>query len=434
MSKFFLPHLDPSSSFRLWGGLPGVIILAGCVPATPPPPPPMPSQTPSTTPIPTRTPTVTPTATATDGPGVGELLMTPNALVAAAQLDDALAQYGQIATLYPYSAEPLLRMAAIAQRQNDADAANRYFEAAATADPTNRDALRQWAIFLEQQGRYDVLAQVYDQLVDLDPQNPDLLVARAMANARLGNSPSAANDLTTAMALDPHREYAWLNVAGAASGARQYKAAIEIASAGLDAYPQSTGLLITRGLAYLSLKDPESAIKDFDAILALDANNAGALHWKGRALIAQRRYSEAAETLKHAADIGVDSGVDGVNLAYESMAYAADAIARTDVQAAFEYLAGEVIHYGSRDALLMGYGLVRWRQGNTQLALDRMDSLVEAGFVPALYWRGAIFADQGEKAKAITDLKAYLKLRNSGPDVEAARDLLQSLGVDPDQK
>jgi len=430
MIKTSIPHFFP---WRVCVESIFVIALIGCASPIPAAPSPTVTATPTPHPTQTATPTVTPTPSVTPGPSLDELLTTPNALAAAAHLDDAMVYYGDLATLYPASAEPLLRMAALAQRQNDAEAAERYFEAAAKADPTHRDALRLWAIFLDSQGRYADLVGVYDRMAALGPDNADLRVARAMANARLGKAPAAADDLAAAMALDPNREYAWLNVAGAASGGRQYEAAIEIASAGLDAYPDSSGLLMTRGLATLSTHDTDAAIADFKAVEALDPSNAMALHWHGRALIESGSFSEAVETLQRAAELGALSGADGVNLSYESMAYAADALARTDVNAAFEYLAARVFQHGSRDGLMMGYGLARWRQGNISLAVGRMNSLVDIGFVPALHWRGAILAEQGETEKAIADLKAFLSLRHSGPDVESARETLESLGVDPDK-
>ena len=128
------------------------------------------------------------------------------------------------------------------------------------------------------------------------------------------------------------------------------------------------------------------------------------------------------------ADIGSGGGVEGVNLSFESAAYAADAMSRSDVQSAFEYLATRVFKYGSRDGLLMGYALVRWRQGNFGLALSQLDTLVDAGFLPAIYWRGLIQAEQGNSLQAIADLKKYVSLARSGPDVESAYDLLESLG------
>jgi len=389
---------------------------------------------------PTRKPTATLTSTPTRtprptrGPGLDELMETPVALAAAADLEGARSAYDDLTDLYPDRVEPLLGLSALAQRQGDWDVALEHLQRAVKVDPSSREALRQWALLLEQQGDYASLARVYDRMVQLEPDDPDLLVARAMIEARLGQSDAAVDDLQAAQALDPYREYAWINVAGAASGSRQYEAAISIATAGLETHSDAAALLMERGLAYLSLDEADKAMADFDAVIALDDSHYSAYHWRGRTMIALGRYEDASDDLQKAGELGVLAGAAGVNQAYESMAYAADAMAHTDVNAAFTYLAQQVFESGSRDALLLGYGLVRWRQGSVSLALDYMDSRVEAGYIPALYWRGVIHAAEDQPIKAVADLQAFLAMRHFGPDVESARALLDGLGVEPDDK
>jgi tetratricopeptide (TPR) repeat protein len=425
-------HLGSIARYLIMLG--SMLALAACSFAdrTPPDPTATLTRAATWTPTVTLTPTPSRTPTPTRGPGLDTLVKTPLALAAAADLEGAQSAYDDLATLYPGRAEPLLGLSAIAQRQGDWKAALDYLESAVEVDPSNQEALRQWTLLLEQQGDYASLVKVYDRMVQLTGDNPDLLVARAMAEARLGQAEAAVDDLQAAQALDPYREYAWINVAGAASGARQYESSTQIASAGMEAAPESAGLLMERGLAYLSLGLTEPAIEDFDAVIKADSSRYDAYHWRGRALTALERYDDAATDLETAADLGVHSGAAGVNQAYESMAYAADAMARSDVNAAFTYLKEKVFQYGSRDALMLGYGLVRWRQGSVPLALDYLDSLVNAGYVPALYWRGALYAEQGETLDAVADLRAFLAIRRFGPDVESARALLESLGEDPD--
>lgn len=412
-----------------------LLIAAGCGSAQPAPT--ATSAAPTEPPVATATAippeSPTPTASPTSGPGLKDLLSTPNARAAGADLDGAVAGYEALSKLYPHSAEPWLGLSAIAQRKADWDSALKYLEAAAQADPGNMEALRQWALLLEARGDYAGVVKVYDRMVAAGPKDANLLVARAQAYARIGQAGVALADLKSAEALDPNREYAWLNVSGSAYGARQYQAAIDIASAGLDQHAGSTGLLMQRGLAEMSLGDIDKALADFDGAIKLNPTLPAAYHWKGRAQLAQGSYSQAADTLKQAADLGVKSGVQDVNLAYESMAYAADAMSRDHVDAAFSYLAENVILYGSRDPLMMGYGLVRWRQGSIDQALTRMDALVSSGYPPALYWRGAIYVDQKNRGKAMLDLKYFLGVEHAGPDVESARALLKSLGVDPDE-
>jgi tetratricopeptide (TPR) repeat protein len=410
-------------------------LLAACHPSpagTVPPsaPPPTATRTPTATPSPTPTftPTATPTPSPTPGPGLETLLQTPDELVRAVALEEAVGAYEELAALYPQRAEPRLRLAALAQREGDPEAALVHLWAAVEADPGSMEALRQLALLLDQEGEYEDLVDVYGRMLALTPDDADLLIARAMTNARLGKAGAAVADLEGAQSMAPYREYAWVNAAGAASGSRQYRAAIEIAAAGLAANPDLAGLLLARGEAHLSLDEPEEALVDFEAAVALDAYSFAAYHWRGRTLVALGRYEEAVEDLQRAADLGVLSGVSGVYDAYGAMADAADALARSDPQAAFTYLAQQVFRYGSRDPLLLGYARVDWRRGNVSLALSRLDNLVDAGYVPALFWRGQIHAEEGQVGEAIADLEAYLAVRRSGPDAETARRLLESLG------
>jgi regulator of sirC expression with transglutaminase-like and TPR domain len=414
-----------------------VMLLAACASPEPTVPPvsatrtplPTPSPAPTHTPAPTATPSATPTPTPTPGPGLDELLLTPDALVAAAELEQAVEGYEVLVALYPDRAEPLLAQAAVAQRQGDPDAALAYLRAAVDAQPDSEEALRQLSLLLERRGLYEDLLVVYDRLIELDPANQGYLIARATTFAHLGQADPAAADLRAAQAL----EYAWLNVTGSAYGQRQYQAAAEIASVGLEVYPASPDLYVARGLAWMSLGDYPAAASDFESAAELDETNYLALYWYGRALAETGDTGQAVEILQRAGELGTQSGV-GADGAFEAMAAAADLIAVDDPNEAFSYLAGQVFQFGSVDGLLMGYGLIERRRGNSDLAFVRMNSLAADGYLPALFWRGVLYGEQGEDELAAEDLQAYLDLRPFGPDSERARGMLASLGVDPEHE
>ncbi len=395
-----------------------------------------PTRTPTRVP-PSPTATASPTAThtprPTPGPGLSELLGTPHALAAAAQLDQAKDAYRDLADLYPHRAEPWLGLAGIALREGDSDAALRYFESAVEADSASREAYSQWALLLEQLGQYDEALSIYDRMVQQFPDQADLLIARATAAARVGRANEAVSDLQAAQQLDPYIHFAWLNAAAAASGSRYYGAAVEIASAGLNAHPESVSLHIERGLALLSQGDERAALEDFDAAIELNEMSYVAFLWRGRALARLGQTDDAIADLQHAGEVGVQVGVASASQVYEAMADAADLLAGSGkVEEAFSYLADQVIRHGSQDALLMGYARVDWRRGNTELALGRLAGLVRDGYIPALYWRAVVLAEEGDEAQARNDLYAFLAVRRSGPQVEEARALVQQLGGDPD--
>lgn len=394
-----------------------------------------PSATPRLTSTPSLTPTPTPTRTATPtpGPGLSELLGTPDALAQAIEFDAALVEYEKLAKLYPHRAEPRLRQAAVALQLGDVAAALDYLRLAVKVEPTSFEAWRQYALLLDQQGMYAELVEAYTGMLELRPVDLDLLIARASAYARLGQTDEAIADLSAAQSADPTRQYAWLNVAAAASSNRQYGLAIEIASAGLDLNPDFAGLWLERGLAHLSLNQPASALEDFTRAIDFDDQHYVAYRWRGWTLAEMGRRDEGLEDLQQAIDLGERAGIVGLTEAYDAMADAADVLARDDPQAAFNFMARYVFEYGSRDPLIVGYARIDWRRGNLELALSRLRPLVEDGYVPALFWRGQIFADDGQIDAAITDLEAFLDARTFGPQAEVARRLLESLNDDSNE-
>jgi tetratricopeptide (TPR) repeat protein len=413
-----------------------VLLLNACAQPVPTAPstavretaPPTHSPEPTNTPAPTSTPTATPTQTPTPGPGLSDLLRTPDALVAVAALEQAMKDYQALADLYPDRAEPLLAQAAVAQRQGDPDAALAFLQAAVDAQPDSEEALRRLSLLLEQQERHDEVLAVYDRLLELAPANQGYLVARARTYARLGQAEAAVADLQAAQAL----EYAWLNVTGSAYGGREYQAAVDIASIGLEEYPDSAELYVARGLAQMSQGDDPAAASDFASAVEIDDTDYLALYWYGQALAETGETAPAIEALQRAGEQGTQSGV-GADRAFEAMAAAADLIAVDDSDEAFSYLAGQVFQFGSVDGLLMGYGLIERRRGNEDLAFVRMNGLASDGYLPALYWRGVLYAEQEENDLAVEDLLAYLEVRPFGPEAERARDVLKSLGIDPDR-
>lgn len=387
------------------------------------------SPTATETPAPTATPEPTLTPTPTAGPGLSELLGTPQAGYLNADLEGAAAAYNELATLYPNSGDPGIGLAEIAVRQGDVEGAQRALETAVTAEPSNFEAWHQLAVIYEQTHNYEGAANAYSQMIALRPDDANLYAAHSMAEARLGNAAAAADDLKTAQAYDPYLEYAWLNTAGAAYGARAYEAAAEILGAGLEAYPNSPGLLVLRGKAQLVTGDAEGALESFNAAIAADERNLAANFWRGAALDALGRTDEAIAAYQQAGDIGAAAGAGGLDRGFEAMAQAARLMARTDSSAAYAYLEQKAITYGQPPAILLGYALIEYERGNLTSAEGTLSQLIEeSNFAPARYWRGKINTELGSTSFARDDLAAYLNIQPAGPEAEDAYALLDSIG------
>ncbi len=421
--------------------LAGAVTLVGCGPrgaqtpeANPPAaaaasPTPGATVTEAVTAAPTETPPPTLTPTPTPGPGLDELLLTPQAAYTNADLEGAAEGYAELATLYPQAAEPWIGQAEVALREGDADAALEYLQAAVSAEPGDFEAWRLLAVLYEQREDYEQAAQAYGEMIGIAPDDPNLYVARAMARARIGQSAEAAADLLRAQTLDPYRDYAWLNVAGAAYGSRSYETAIEILNAGIEAHPSSTDLLLLRGRALLTVGNAEAALADFDAAAAVDGQSLAAHYGRGAALDALGRADEAITAFQHAGELGATAGAGSLSEAFEAMAQAARIMARTNPSAAYAYLQERSITYGQPPEILLGYALIERERGNATAALDSLNRLIETySYLPAYYWRGKINAEIGNSGPARNDLNEYLKISQAGPEAEDAYVVLESIG------
>jgi tetratricopeptide (TPR) repeat protein len=387
------------------------------------------SPTAESTPTPELSPTPAETATPTPGPDLAELLQTPQAAYLNADLAGAREGFAELAELYPASAEPWIGQAAVAQREGDVDAALGLLEEAVAVEPGSFEAWRQLAVIYEQRQDHENAANAYGALIGIAPDDPNLYVARAMSLARLGRAEEAAADLVQAQALDPYRDYAWLNVAGAAYGSRSYQTAADILSGGIEAYPGAVGLLVMRGRANLAAGNPDAALADFDAAAAADPNSMAAHYGRGAALDALGRADEAVAAYQQAGDIGASAGAGGLWEGFEAMSQAARIMARTDAGRAYAYLQEKAVTYGQPPPILFGYALIEYERGNATAALDNLNRLIELfNYLPAYYWRGKINAEIGSTGAARGDLEWYLDAQQAGPEAEDAYAVLESLG------
>lgn len=371
------------------------------------------------------TPTATLTPSPTPGPGLPELLLTPRADYANAQLDAAREAYRALAESYPASAEPYIGLAEIAAREGDPGAEIEALRAGVEAQPNSLEALRKLAVALQAAGESEELAGVYIQIAALTPEDPAPLLASALLLAAQGDSIAAIESLGRYAARQPSRaEAAWIDAAGAAYGARYYEASSAIAGAGLAIESDASSLYFARAMSSLALGDDAAALADLDQALSLRPVYVEAALWRGRVRVSAGDLAGARADFALAAVQGLRSGLRDEELAFEAMAEEAALLAATDANAAFNLLAAYVISHGSRDALLLGYARVEWARGSRERAIERLAGLVSADYAPALYWRGLYSSELGKPAEAQADLEAFLLLLNYGPYAENARRLL----------
>ncbi len=65
---------------------------------------------------------------------------------------------------------------------------------------------------------------------------------------------------------------------------------------------------LSRGVAYLKLREADSAIADFSAVIALDEKNPRPYYYRGMAYARKKDYSRAVEDFSHAISLKPDDG------------------------------------------------------------------------------------------------------------------------------
>ncbi|RPI37319.1 MAG: tetratricopeptide repeat protein [Nitrospiraceae bacterium] len=104
---------------------------------------------------------------------------------------------------------------------------------------------------------------------------------------------------------------------------------------------------LSRGAAYIKLKEPDKALGDFDKVIALDKNNARAYYYRGMANVQKRDFEKAAADFSKAIALKPDDGasVFARAAAYIELGDTEKAVA--DIKSAANYLAAAVQGYAS---------------------------------------------------------------------------------------
>ena len=109
-------------------------------------------------------------------------------------------------------------------------------------------------------------AEIYDQVLRMPDVEGERLSAIASFMGYIGRSSQAVALAEKAVALDPLSALAHGNQAGVLISARQGKAALAAAEAGLSAYPDNNGFHATKARALLLLNRPGEALAVIDRV------------------------------------------------------------------------------------------------------------------------------------------------------------------------
>lgn len=113
---------------------------------------------------------------------------------------------------------------------------------------------------------------------------------------------------TQALAADPRNIDKIIALGTAQAGARQMREAIETFSRGLAAYPDNALLLRWRGHRYLSVRDFDKAMADFNRAASIDSTIYGIWYHRGIVRFVRGDFNGAADDFARALPLAPDPG------------------------------------------------------------------------------------------------------------------------------
>jgi S1-C subfamily serine protease/tetratricopeptide (TPR) repeat protein len=185
-------------------------------------------------------------------------------------------------------------MKSIAER--DYDGALAALDEALALDPAMIEAFRLRGVVYEEQGEYELALAAVDAALELRPASLALMERRAEVLARMGNTEEALAVTEAMLELRPDLTRLYNNRALYHAYAGDYEAAL----AEIDSYIEAENddlplpMLDTRAYIYLMMGENESALADYEELLAEDFQNPYTLFGAG---IAYARLGETDTAL-----------------------------------------------------------------------------------------------------------------------------------------
>jgi tetratricopeptide (TPR) repeat protein len=190
-------------------------------------------------------------------------------LAALGPASEALAEYGRLIAADPHHSEYRFERAAIHRRLGDVDAALEDYAAAMRLSPPYPEPWYNRADLLLELGDVDAAIADLDYVIDLDPTYLDAYVNRAGAYEALGELAAAADDVAAGLALSPEQPHLLCLQGVIAADQGDRVAARDSFDHALRVDPRSVAALSNRAVLRYQEGDPDGAIADLTAALAL---------------------------------------------------------------------------------------------------------------------------------------------------------------------
>jgi putative PEP-CTERM system TPR-repeat lipoprotein len=223
------------------------------------------------------------------------------ALEAAGETNQAIETYNKVAALQPQSPQPLLRLAGLYARQKDTAKAIDALKRAQKLTPNARDVVPQLAQVYMAANRPDDALKEARELQKSDPKfaggyalEGDILLAqRKFAQAE--------KPYREALKLEPKAEAVAIRLHQTLAGGGNATEAEAFAKRWLNDNPKSLALRLYLGERELAAKNYKAAAAHYQAVIAVDGNNAIALNnlaWVGGELKDPKALGYAERAVK----------------------------------------------------------------------------------------------------------------------------------------
>jgi tetratricopeptide (TPR) repeat protein len=248
-------------------------------------------------------PTPTPTPTA------GAILAQAHDLYLEGALDDAIALYGQAASLEPTDPTPLVWQSFLLTLRRRTEEATAKARQAIGLAPDSAQALAALCMALDWDAGAGDEAKLQEALSaclsasDLQPEYAEAHAYLAEVYADIGRVSQAVESARLAVTLDDSSAFAHRDLAYALEKQRKYKEAIAEYQRASQLHPRLAQPYIDLGRIYTTQNKPKEALAAYEKATVVDPRSAHAFDSLGWALFQAGNHQEAAVILKKATEL-----------------------------------------------------------------------------------------------------------------------------------
>ena len=202
----------------------------------------------------------------------------------AGRLGEAAEIYSQILRANPRHFEALHALGILRYQSGQIDEAERLIGAAIAVEPRAAEAIYNRACVLQKLGRTEDAIAGFAQAIAVRPDYVEALTNRGGALMQLERYAEAKSDFDAVVLRAPALAQAWNNAGSAATKLRRYDEALARFDKALALRPDYAAAWKNRGVVFLLQGLPQKALADFDKAIALDPRSAEAWQHRGDAL------------------------------------------------------------------------------------------------------------------------------------------------------